>query len=132
MKGQGDARAERGHGDGRRSADREWAVPRRGGRWPEPADCAAELCHEARATLLGIEAAATGLARHSDRLTVEQHEGQAHGLLAEVRRLRGLLEGRVVPSATFDVGAAISPVITCARAGGLEVRSSVARGIEVI
>jgi signal transduction histidine kinase len=81
--------------------------------------------------LLGIEAAAAGLTRHRDRLTPEQIDALSRGLVGEVRRLRGLLDGRVLPPDTFDLADAIESVITCARASSLDVRSSVPSGTEV-
>ena len=92
----------------------------------------AELRHEARAALLGIEAAATGLSRHRDLLSAEQIDELTHGLVAEIRRLRGLLDGRAVAQAKFDLRGAFLPVLTCARADGLDVRSSVPDGVEVV
>jgi signal transduction histidine kinase len=87
--------------------------------------------HEVRAALFGIEASVQGLARHRDRLTRLQVDELAEGLVAEVRRLRGLLEGRVEDPSTFDLADAIAPVITSASASGLDVRSSVRRGIKI-
>jgi signal transduction histidine kinase len=87
--------------------------------------------HELRAALFGIEASVEGLSRHRDCLTDLQFDELTLGLVDEVRRLRGLLEGRPSPSCYFDLGEAIGPVIACARASGLDVRSSVPRGIEV-
>jgi two-component system OmpR family sensor kinase len=81
--------------------------------------------------LLGIEAAAAGLTRHRERLTVDQLDSLSHGLLGEVERLRGLLDGRVLPPATFDLADAICPVVTCVRASGLDVRSNIPVGIDV-
>jgi two-component system OmpR family sensor kinase len=103
---------------GRRRADR--------GGWLQDA----ELRHEARAALLGIEAAASGLTQHR-LLTSEQTDDLSNGLVAEVRRLLDLLDGRSSGVATFDLHDAIAPVLTCARAEGLDVRSSVPRGLEV-
>jgi two-component system OmpR family sensor kinase len=91
-----------------------------------------ELRHEACAALLGIEAAATGLSRHHNLLSEEQIEELAHGLIAEIRRLRGLLDGRPATPATFDLREALLPVLTCARADGLDVRSSLPHRIEVV
>jgi signal transduction histidine kinase len=48
-----------------------------------------------------------------------------------VRRLLGLLTGHIGGRDVFDLAEAIDPVIACARSSGLEVRSSVPRGIEV-
>ena len=103
-------------------------------RAPRPVAVAedAELRHEARAALLGIEAAATGLARHRDLLSVEQIDELTHGLVAEIRRLRGLLDARAAAPATFDLREAFLPVLTCARADGLDVRSSLPHGIDVV
>jgi hypothetical protein len=56
----------------------------------------AELRHDARAALLGIEAAAQGLSRHRDLLTPKQWEELANGLVAEVHRLGSLIpSGRI-------------------------------------
>jgi len=90
----------------------------------------AELRHEARAALLGVEAAASGLTRHR-LLAAEQIDELSHGLVAEVRRLLALLDGRVPEPASFDLHEAMTPVLTCARADGLDVQTSVPRGIEV-
>ena len=90
----------------------------------------AELRHEARAALLGVEAAASGLTQHR-LLTAEQIDELSQGLVAEVRRLLALLDGRIREPETFDLHDAIAPVLTCARAEGLDVRSTVPRGIEV-
>ena len=87
--------------------------------------------HDLRAALFGIEASAEGLSRHREYLTELQFDELAHGLVEEVRRLRGLLEGRTSSSCSFDLGEAIGPVIACARASGLDVCSSVPRGIDV-
>jgi signal transduction histidine kinase len=92
----------------------------------------AELRHEACAALFGIEAAASGLARHHDVLSAEQLHELTHGLVAEIQRLRGLLEKRAATPATFELREAFGPVLTCARAGGLDVRSSLPYGIEVV
>jgi signal transduction histidine kinase len=56
----------------------------------------------------------------------------AFGLVAEVRRLRTLLDRRSLQSGTFDLSRAIAPVLTCARARRLDVRSSVGPGITVL
>ena len=90
----------------------------------------AELRHEARAALLAVEAAASGLTHHQ-LLTAEQIDELSGGLVAEVRRLLALLDGRSSEAATFDLHAAIAPVLTCARAHGLDVTSSVPGGIHV-
>jgi signal transduction histidine kinase len=92
----------------------------------------AELRHETRAALFGIEAAASGLARHHNVLSAEQISELTHGLVAEIQRLRGLLDERAVTPATFDLREAFLPVLTCAQAGGLDVRSRLPYGIEVV
>jgi two-component system OmpR family sensor kinase len=92
----------------------------------------AELRHEACAALLGIEAAATGLSRHHKLLSEEQIEELTHGLIAEIRRLRGLFDGRPATPATFDLREAFAPVLTCARADGLVIQASLPHRIEVI
>jgi signal transduction histidine kinase len=87
--------------------------------------------HELRAALFGIEASADALSRHRDYLTERQFDELTHGMVEEVRRLRELLEGRTGAPTSFNLGEAIGPVIACARASGLQVSSSVPRGIEV-
>jgi signal transduction histidine kinase len=51
--------------------------------------------------------------------------------LAEVRRLRGVLTGCRSSRDRFDLAEAIEPVLACARSCGLDVRSTVPRGIDV-
>jgi two-component system, OmpR family, sensor kinase len=91
---------------------------------------AAEMRHEAQSALLGIAAAASGLTRHRI-LTAQQIDELSNGLAAEASRLWVLFDEDTVQPATFDLYAAIAPVLTCARARGLDVRSSVQPGIEV-
>jgi signal transduction histidine kinase len=91
-----------------------------------------ELRHETRAALLGIEAAASALRHHRELLTVEQLDELSGGLVAEVQRLRALLDDRSPAPASFDLLEAITPVLTCARANGLTVRSNVPTGLAVV
>lgn len=91
----------------------------------------AELRHDARAALLGIEAAAQGLSRHRDLLTPEQWDELSSGLVAEVHRLGSLIDGRVDPPCCFDLRDALMPVISCARADGLRVEVDVPTGVGV-
>ncbi len=92
----------------------------------------AELRHETRAALLGIEAAASALSRHRELLTVQQLDELSKGLVAEVQRLRALLDDRSPAPARFDLRDAITPVLTCARADGLDIRSNVPPGVAVM
>lgn len=94
-------------------------------------DGRAELRHDARAALLGIEAAARGLGRQRDLLTPAQRDELSNGLVAEVHRLGALLDERAEDGAPFDLRDAIMPVIACARADGLDVAVDVGTGIEV-
>jgi hypothetical protein len=91
----------------------------------------AELRHDARAALLGIEAAAQGLGRHRDLLTPEQWDELSNGLVAEVHRLGSLIDGRVDTTCCFDLRDALMPVIACARADGLRVEVDVRTGVDV-
>ena len=91
----------------------------------------AELRHDARAALLGIEAAAQGLSRHRDLLTPEQWDELSSGLVAEVHRLGSLIDGRVDATCYFDLRDALMPVISCARAKGLRVEVDVPAGVGV-
>jgi signal transduction histidine kinase len=90
-----------------------------------------EQRHEVRAALFGIEATADGLHRRRNDLTDGQFDELTLAIVAEVRRLRTLLEGRQRASGTFDLATAIGPVIATARAAGQEVHVSVPRGIIV-
>lgn len=87
--------------------------------------------HEVRAALFGIESAAEVLSQHRDQMTDLQFDDLTRGVLAEVRRLRGLLAGQIGGRERFDLAEAIEPVIACARSSGLDVESSVPRGIDV-
>jgi signal transduction histidine kinase len=87
--------------------------------------------HELCAALFGIESAAEVLFRHRQSMTDHQFEDLTRGVLAEVRRLRGMLTGYIGRRDGFDLAEAIDPVIVCARSSGLEVRSSVPRGVDV-
>jgi signal transduction histidine kinase len=94
-------------------------------------DDRAELRHDARAALLGIEAAVQGLSRHRDLLTAKQWEELSNGLVAEVHRLGALIDGRVPTTCRFDLRDALMPVIACARANGLWVEVDVCSGVYV-
>jgi signal transduction histidine kinase len=87
--------------------------------------------HELSAALFGLEASAEALSRHHQDLTDRQFDQLTQGILEEVRRLRTLLAGPSEASTHFDLAEAIAPVIACARASGLDVTSSVPRGVEV-
>jgi signal transduction histidine kinase len=91
----------------------------------------AELRHDARAALLGIEAAARGLSRHRDQLTPEQWDELSDGLVAEVHRLGGLLDGRTESTSSFDLRSVVMPVLACARAEGLVITAAVPEGVDV-
>jgi signal transduction histidine kinase len=93
----------------------------------------AERDHEVRAALFAIEVAAAGLSRHRDHMTSRQVDELMDGLVAETGRVRALLYGAGAGASptTFDLGDAIAPVLVCARASGLDVRSSVPGGIRV-
>jgi signal transduction histidine kinase len=87
--------------------------------------------HEARAALLGIEAAARALSRHRDLMTDEEIAQLADGLVAEVQRLRALIDARFPDPSTFELEAAIAPVITCMRVEGLVIDTSIPQGLRV-
>jgi signal transduction histidine kinase len=90
-----------------------------------------ELGHELRAALFGIEASAQVLNRHREHLTDVQFDELTHAMVDEVRRVRALLARSTDAASSFDLAEAIGPVVTCARASGLVVTSSVPVGIEV-
>jgi signal transduction histidine kinase len=87
--------------------------------------------HEARAALLGIEAAAECLSTHHRRLTADEQRELCSGLVAEIRRLRTLVEDAAHRPTTFDLREAIMPVVSCTRADGLAVRADIPAGLEV-
>ena len=90
-----------------------------------------ERDHELRAALFGIEASALGLHRHRDLLASEQVDELVGVLVAEIRRVRLMTDGRTETECAFDLGTAIGPVVGCARASGLDVRYSPPEGVEV-
>jgi signal transduction histidine kinase len=92
---------------------------------------ATERDHELRAALYGMEALARGLCEHREHLASAQVDELMMGLVAEIRRVRALVAGRVGTPRTFDLRAAILPVISCAQASGADVRCSVPSGIDV-
>jgi signal transduction histidine kinase len=97
-------------------------------------DDQAERRHEAKGALLGIEAAAQGLARHRTLLTPEQFDELSASLVAEVYRLRMLIEapaGWAGRETTFDLREIVVPVVSVLRADGLDVRSSIPPGVAV-
>jgi signal transduction histidine kinase len=87
--------------------------------------------HEARAALLGIEAAAQCLDRDRRRLSADEQRELSSGLVAEIQRLRGLFEEAARRSRAFDLREAIMPVVSCTRADGLAVRADIPAGLEV-
>jgi signal transduction histidine kinase len=91
-----------------------------------------ERDHELRAALYGMEALARGLCEHRDQLPSGQVDELLKSLVAEIRRVRALVAGRVGRPRTFDLAEAIGPVISCARASGLDVRCVVPAGTEVM
>jgi signal transduction histidine kinase len=64
-------------------------------------------------------------------LTPVQVDELMEGLLAEIRRVKALVDGHVGAPTRFDLGDAIAPVLACARPAGLQVVSSLPRGIMV-
>jgi two-component system OmpR family sensor kinase len=92
----------------------------------------AERDHELRAALYGMEALARGLCDHREHLANERVDELMTGLVAEIRRVRALVAGQVGTPRTFDLRAAILPVITCAQASGADVRCSIPVGVEVV
>ncbi|HKE73570.1 MAG TPA: HAMP domain-containing sensor histidine kinase [Acidimicrobiales bacterium] len=87
--------------------------------------------HEARAALLGIEAAAECLSRYRRGLSPDEQAELSRGLVAEIRRLRFLVEDTVRRTTTFDLRDAVMPVVCCSRANGLAVSADVPAGLEV-
>ncbi len=106
--------------------DAEGVEPRRN------ADAGRERDHELRAALYGMEALARGLCEHREHLASAQVDELMMGLVAEIRRVRGLVAGRVGTPRTFDIRAAILPVISCAQASGADVHCSVPSGVDVV
>jgi signal transduction histidine kinase len=96
-------------------------------------DSQQEQRHQATSALLGIEAAAQGLSRNRALLTEPEFDQLSEGLIAEIHRLRSLIEMQAREALTrFDLREAIEPVLLCARASGLELTDAVPRGIEVV
>jgi signal transduction histidine kinase len=92
-----------------------------------------ERRHEVTAALLGIEAAAQGLSRHRALLTEPELDQLSDGLVAEIHRVRSLIDLRSRESVTsFDLREAIVPVLVCTKAAGVELIDAVPAGIEVV
>jgi signal transduction histidine kinase len=87
--------------------------------------------HEARAALLGIEAAAQCLGRHDLQLSAAEEKELCSGLVAEIQRLRSLVEDTARRATSFDLREAIMPVVRCTRADGLTVVADIPAGLEV-
>jgi signal transduction histidine kinase len=87
--------------------------------------------HEARAALLGIEAAARAISRYRDLMTDEELAELADGLVAEIQRLRSLINAQFPDPSTFDLDEAIAPLITCMRVEGLVIDTSIPEGLRV-
>jgi signal transduction histidine kinase len=87
--------------------------------------------HEARAALLGIEAAARAISRYRDLMTDEELAELADGLVAEIQRLRSLINAQFPDPSTFDLDEAIAPLITCMRVEGLLIDTSIPAGLRV-
>ena len=91
----------------------------------------AERNHELRAALFGLEAVAHGLCDHREHLTSRQVDELAEDLLAEIRRVRALVDNTACAPSIFDLGDALRPAISCARASGLDVSFFLPPGVEV-
>jgi len=87
--------------------------------------------HEARTALLGIEAAAQCLSQPDRGLSTAEQRALSSGLVAEIRRLRSLVEDAARRTTSFDLREAIMPVVSCARADGLTVRADIPAGLDV-
>jgi signal transduction histidine kinase len=92
-----------------------------------------EQRHQVSAALLGIEAAAYGLGHHRAFLTEPECEQLSDGLVAEIHRLRSLIDlQHREPVTRFDLREAIAPVLSCITASGVELIDTVPAGIEVV
>jgi signal transduction histidine kinase len=115
-----------GAGDGDREGE---PLPTSAPKWE---DSQQERRHEVSAALLGIEAAAQGLSRNRALLTEPELDQLSGGLVAEIHRVRSLIDLRYRESVTrFDLREAIEPVLVCTRAAGVELIEAVPAGIEV-
>jgi signal transduction histidine kinase len=99
---------------------------------PSRSDRRNERDHELRAALYGMEALARGLCNQGEQLPTAQVDELLKSLTAEIRRVRALVAGRVGRPRTFNLAEAIGPVVSCAKASGLDVRSLVPAGADVI
>ena len=74
-------------------------------------DIRQEHRHEARTALLGIEAAAQCLSQYRPLLSADEQRELSSGSVAEVQRLRSLVEDTAQRSTSFDLREAIMPVL---------------------
>ena len=120
--------------DGRRRVGKRSSPPRSPSTGAQAVqDSQQEQRHQATAALLGIEAAAQGLSRNRALLTEPEFQQLSEGLVAEVHRLRSMIDVQRRETVTrFDLREAIEPVLTCTRAAGVELIDAVPAGIEVV
>src|SRR3954467_14198780 len=91
-----------------------------------------ERDHELRAGLFALELTAGLLSRDRDRMGSGDVDVLMDGLVAEITRLRALLEATPAAATSFDLGAAIAATVACARASGLVVHAAVPAGVQVL
>ena len=85
----------------------------------------AETMHEVRSTVVALEGGMRTL-RPVSPSDESSQQSLAHALVAELNRLRGLVEpGPHSPNAEFSVRAALEPLLTVSRAGGWPVTWSI-------
>lgn len=101
--------------------------------WVEGAviDRETERRHELDAALLGIEASAHGLRDAWSALNTAQVNQLAQAMVHEVRRVRSLLDDRIIELSDFDLAAAVSTAVTTARACGQQIDCALPAGLVV-
>lgn len=93
--------------------------------------------HDMASALLSIGGALAAIKTRPGEGLAERHTALVEALSSEVKRLQGLLRRgrrteRSGQTLEFDVDAAVLPLVTCARATGVDVQAVIPAGMRVI
>ena len=92
---------------------------------------AEERAHDVRSALAGIGSAAVTLERYHDDLSAEERATLARSVAAEIARLQQIVAGDGSDRSSVEVASVLEPLISCARAQGVEIRSDISPDISV-
>ena len=92
---------------------------------------AEERAHDVRSALAGIGSAAVTLERHHDDLSAQERTTLARSVAAEIARLQQIVSDVDTHRSLVGLAGALDPVISCARARGMEISTDLSAGIGV-